>query len=185
MIDRISLAAGALVAAALAGCASDPNKDVKEARTDEIEARRDAREDAAGAERRQAEAKAERDQGAAAADADRRYGDSAKGDRVEAESKMTEARKKYRAKAVERVQKLDARAAELRAKLEQAGTKATTEARDRVAAIRNQRELVGRETDQLGRINDDAWEGAVKSLNTRIDELEEVTKRAASEVDRK
>ncbi|HEU4534741.1 MAG TPA: hypothetical protein VFS00_11510, partial [Polyangiaceae bacterium] len=111
MIDRISLAAAVLAAAALAGCASDPNKDVKEARTDEIEARRDAREDAAGDERRRAEAKAERDQSAQAADAERRYGDSAKSDRVEAESKMTEARKKYRAKAVERVQKLDARAA--------------------------------------------------------------------------
>lgn len=181
---RTSLAAGAFFMFALTGCASDPNKNVKEARTDEIEAQRAAKENEAEAQRARSEGRAERDHDARTDGAERRYGDSATGARVEAESKMTEERKKYRAQVTERVQKLDARTAELKAKLGQAGPKASTEARDRVDAIRSQRELVGRESTNLGSVADDNWDSAKKSMNTRLDELEDVIKRAADKVEK-
>jgi outer membrane murein-binding lipoprotein Lpp len=182
---HILLAASALFATAIAGCASDPNKNVQEARTEELGAQREAREDAAEADRKRAEGRAGREQNAGEARADRRYGDSATGDRVVAESKMTEERQKYRAQIDERVKKLDARTAELRAKLDQAGPKASTEARDRVEAIKSQRELVGRETNGLGTVKDDGWASAKKSMDTRVDELEAIVKRAADKVENK
>jgi hypothetical protein len=182
---QLPVVAGALFATALAGCAGDPNKNVKEARTEEIEAQRAASERDAEAERARAEGRAKLDQNSQEATAERRYGGSATGDRVVAESKMTEERKKYRAQIDERVQKLDARAAELRAKLGQAGAKASTEARDRVDAIRNQRELVGREVTNLGSVNDDSWESAKKSVEARLDELDAIVKRAAEKVESK
>ena len=170
--------------AAFTGCASNPNRDVNEARVAEIEAERGARDDAAGAERKRAEGQAERDRGAQDARTERQYGGSASGDRVMAESKMTEERRKHLAQVTERVHKLDARAAELRAKVGQAGSKLPTEARDGVDAIRSQRELVGRETQKLTTVGDDGWEAAKKSTEVRIDELEAITKRAAEKVER-
>lgn len=182
---RLLLAASTLFATAAAGCASDPNKNVQEARTEELTAQREAREDSAEADRKQAESRAGRQQDAGEARADRRYGDSATGERVVAETKMTEERQKYRAQVDERVKKLDARTAELRAKLGQAGPKASTEARDRVDAIKSQRELVGRETNGLSAVKDDDWSSAKKSMDTRVDELEAIVKRAADKVESK
>jgi outer membrane murein-binding lipoprotein Lpp len=182
---RLLLAACALFATAVAGCASDPNKNVQDARTQELAAQRESREDTAEADRKQAESRAGREQDAGEARAERRYGDSATGERVVAETKMTEERKKYRAQVDERVKKLDARTAELRAKLGQAGPKASTEARDRVEAIKSQRELVGRETSGLGTVKDDEWASAKKSMDTRVDELEAIVKRAAEKVESK
>ncbi len=179
------LAAAALFATAVAGCASDPNKNVEDAHTKEFAAQREARDDKAESERTQAENRAGREQNVGEANAERRYGDSATGDRVVAETKMTEERQKYRAQVDERVKKLDARAAELRAKLGQAGPKATTDARDSVDAIRSQRELVGRETSGLNAVKDDGWASAKKSMDTRIDELEAIVKRAADKVENK
>ncbi|HEU4404482.1 MAG TPA: hypothetical protein VFS43_04235 [Polyangiaceae bacterium] len=179
------LAAGTFFAAAAAGCANNPGMTVRESYLQEFAAKREAREKAAEAERARAEDQAAREQKAREASADGRYGGSATGDRVVAESKMTEERKKYRAQIDERVQKLDARTAELRAKLGQAGSKATTEARDRVDAIQSQRELVWRETNNLSAVKDDGWESAKKSMDTRVDELEAIVKRAADKVESK
>jgi hypothetical protein len=184
-IHRMLWPASAIFAVAAVGCAGDASKNVKEARTDEIEARRDAKDDQAERARARTEGAAEREGDARSDEAERRYGGSATGARVEAEARMTEERKKYRARIDERVQKLDARAAELRAKLGMAGPKATTEARDRVDAIRSQRELVGRERDNLGRIGDDTWDAAKKSIETRVTELEAIIDRAADKVESK
>jgi outer membrane murein-binding lipoprotein Lpp len=182
---RILLAAGALLAAAVAGCASDSGMTVRETYLQEFAAKREARERAAEVERTRAEGQAGREQSAREASADRRYGDSATGDRVVAESKMTEERKVYRAQIDERVQKLDVRTAELRAKLGQAGPKATTEARDRVDEIKPQRELVGREINGLSAVKDDGWAAAKKSMSARVDELEVIVGRAAEKVEKK
>jgi outer membrane murein-binding lipoprotein Lpp len=182
---RFLFVAGALVGAAVAGCASDSGMTVREAYLQEFAAKREAREQAAEVERARAEGQAGREQNAQEASADWRYGGSATGDRVVAESKMTEERKKYRAQIDERVKKLDARTAELRAKLGQAGPKATTEARDGVDAILSQRELVWRETNGLSAIKDDGWASAKKSMNTRVDELEAIVKQAADKVEKK
>ena len=174
-----------VLAASTFGCASDPNKDVKDARIQEIEAKTDSKDDSAEAQRKQAEHAAEVQRAQSDGLAANQYaGAPASRERAEAENKMTEERKSYQAKARERLQKLDARAAEAKAKIEAARGKAPTDARRQLETVSTQRGLVMTDMDRLATVSNDAWKDATSSLDTKLDDLEKLTDSAVKSADK-
>jgi hypothetical protein len=180
MTTKRLLGAG-LFSIALFACAGDPNKQANDAHDAELkserkqtqnnaEKRSDNRVDAAEAQRDTTDANAS--------------GTSARKNSVQADSKMTEARTVYRAKATERLEKADARTAELTALVEKAGAKATTSSRDALKTVETQRGLVTRELDQLPQQSDDDFKQAQTSLDTQLDNLEGLVKQTGKEVDK-
>jgi hypothetical protein len=182
---RLSLL-GCLVASlsvASFACASDPNKDAKNARDAELEAQREHRQDVAENRGDQrvgaAEAKRENTENTA----DHSGNSDATKDRVSADAKLTESREVYRAKASERLEKLDARTSELKTLLARAGAKATTKARDSMRTVETQRSSVTHDLEQLPKVSDDAFAGAKSHLDSQLDTLEGLVKKTAKDID--
>ena len=166
---------------ALFACASDPNKNANDAHEAELKAERKTVQNTADERSDQRVAAAEQQSDTTKANAG---GSSASKDRAGADAKMIESRDVYRAKATERLEKADAKTAELKALVERAGGKAPTSTRDSLTTVATQRSLVTRELDQLPRISNDDFGKAKTSLDTQLDNLEGLVKQAAKEVDK-
>lgn len=177
----IKVLSAGLFTLGLLACAGDPNKQANDARDGELKSDRkqeqanadgrgEARVNAAEAQRANTDATA--------------TGAPATKDRVSADAKLTEARDIYRAKSTERLEKADARAAELKALVDKAGGKAPTAARDALKTVDTQRSLVTKELEQLPRIANDDFKQAKTSLDTQLDNLEGLLKKAGNEVDK-
>ncbi len=174
-----------VVAASAMACASDPNKEVKEARGDEIEAHRDRQEDSAERQRKQADLAAEQqraknDNAAAAQYA----GAPASRERAEAENKLVLERREYEAKARERLQKLDARAAEAKAKIDAAGTRAKADAKKPLETVATQRAMVVSDLDRLAATSNEGWKAATQAADAKLDDLEKLTDSATKSADK-
>lgn len=181
MTTKALVLGAGLFSLTLFACAGDPNKQANDAHSAELTSdrkqlqntaddRSDARVKAAEVQRDTTEANA--------------TGSAAKQDRIGADAKLTEARTVYRAKATERLEKADARTAELKALIEKAGGKASTASRDALKTVATQRSLVTRELDNLPTIADDDFKAATTSLDTQLDNLEGLVKKAGNEVDK-
>ena len=170
-----------LVSTTLLACAGDPNKKADDAHDAELKSER--KEQQASADERgdtrikAAEVQRENTEATAT-------GSSANKDRTSADAKLTEARDIYRAKATERLEKVDARTSELKALVDKAGGKATTSSRDALKTVDTQRSIVTRELEQLPRVANDSWQQAKTSLDGQLDNLEGLAKKAANEVDK-
>ncbi len=179
--QRPLLLAAGLLSCFVFACAGDPNKQASDAHDAELKAERkqvqsdadkrsDTRVDAAENHRDATESNAR--------------GTSATKDRVSADAKLTEARSVHRAKATERLEKLNARTAELKTLVEKAGPKATTSARDALKTVETQHSMVARDLDRLPSVADDAWMQAKDSLEGQLDTLDGLVKKAATEVEK-
>lgn len=177
---RLLLAAGLLSISAFA-CASDPNKQANDAHDAELTSQRQKVQD--NAETRSdtrvkaAEMQRQNTEGSAS-------GSPTEKDRTSADAKLMEARDIYRAKATERFEKLNARAAELKVLVDRAAGKASTASRDALKTVDTQRLMVARELDQLPKVANDDWSQAKTSLDTQLDSLEGLVKKAANEIDK-
>lgn len=172
------LLGSALFTMGLLACAGDPNKQANDAHDSELKSDRKTIENTADdrKEMRVTAAEAKRDTTEANAS-----GSSATQDRVGADAKLTEAREIFRAKSTARLEKLDARTSELRQVVDRAGGKATTASRDALKTVDTQRGLVTRELELLPKQSNDDWDHAKTSLETQLDNLEGLVKKAASE----
>jgi hypothetical protein len=177
---RLLFAAGFLSVSVFA-CASDPNKQASDAHDAELKSER--KQEQASADQRSDlrvnAAEAQRDNTEASA-----TGTSAAKKVTAADAKLTEARATYRAKATERLEKTDARITELKALVTKAGPKATTSSRDALTTVDTQRVMVARELDQLPNVPNDNWSQATSGLDTQLDSLEGLVKKAGNEVDK-
>jgi hypothetical protein len=180
MTKRLLLGAGLFSLSMFAlACAGDPNKQANDAHDAELKA-----------ERKQVQATAEErsDTRVTAAEQQRAVvsnnasGSSASQNATEADAKMNESRNVYRAKATERLEKLDAKTSELRQLVDRAGGKATTASRDALKTVDTQRSLVTRELDGLPKLSNDAFAQGKTSLDTQLDNLEGLIKKAENEV---
>ena len=162
-------------------CGADPNKQANDAHNVELTSERkqleasaddrsDKRVDAAASQRNSTEANA--------------TGSPASKDRIAADAKLTEARAVYRAKATERLEKADARTAELKALVDKAGGKASTASRDALKTVETQRATVAREIDQLPNVANENWGQVKDATDTKLDALEGLVKKAATEIDK-
>ena len=166
------------------GCASNPNKEAKEARAQEVETRRQNNE-AVADEQGDRERSMAKDQRQQTADATKQqYGtQSATYNRVVAESKMTERRNLYQADVRERLQKHDARFGAMQSTVSQRGAAVPTRVRDSLSPVETERAAVGQDLNALPRIPDDGWENAKKNLDKRLDQLESLLSKAKEQVD--
>jgi hypothetical protein len=173
------LFAAGLFSISVFACASDPSKQANDAHDAELKSdrkqlqseadqRSDVRVNAAEAQRDNTEATA--------------TGTKAGKASTVADANLTEARAVYRAKATERLEKADARTTELKALVDKAGGKATTASRDALKTVETQRGMVTRELDQIPTVGNDAFNHAKTSLDTQLDSLEGLVKKAADEV---
>jgi hypothetical protein len=99
-----------------------------------------------------------------------------------ADAKMMEARDVARAKSTERLEKLDAKTSELKQLVDKAGGKAPTAARDSLKTVETQRGLVTSALDQFPKVSNDDFKQAKTSLDTQLDILEGLVKKATTEV---
>jgi len=175
---RLLLGAG-LLAMGLFACAGDPNKQANDAHDSELKSERKQTQSTADERRETRVTAAEAERSATEANAS---GSAAAQDRVSADAKLTEARDVFRAKATGRLEKVDARTSELRQLVDRAGAKASTASRDALKTVDTQRSLVTRELDQLPKRANDEWDHAKTSLETQLDDLEGLVKKAANEV---
>jgi hypothetical protein len=170
-----------LLAISLCACAGDPNKQANDAHDGELASQRKATESNAEqrSESRVNAAEVMREKTDATA-----TGSAATQDRVSADAKLSEARAIFRAKATERLEKVDARITELKALIANARARATTASRDALKVVDTQRSIVTRELDQLPRTENDEWNTAKTSLETQLDTLEGLVKKVGTEVER-
>ncbi len=176
-----SLLLSVVLSTAVFACASDPNKAVNDAHDDQLKS-----------ERNQAQSNADHrsDVKVNAAEVrqenttDNAVGTPAMKNTTEAEAKMTEARTVARAKATERLQKLDARVVELKGLIDRAGPKAPTSTRDSLKTVATQRGLVSNEIDHLTTVSNDQFRNATDNLDKQLDTLEGLVKNAGTEVDK-
>ncbi len=170
-----------LLITALCACASDPNKNAQDAYHAELKDNRQqqqsAMSDQTDAKLKSAEARQENTTAPAGAT------DATK-TRVEADSKVTQQRAVYKAKATERVEKADARLTELKMIVTRAGGKATTVSRESIATSDTQRDAAKRDIDALDRVAADDWKRAETQIETQLETLESYVKLAAKEVDK-
>lgn len=182
-IARLSLITCLVVTLAAVGCASDPNKNANDAHEAELKAQREHNQDTAGKRGDQRENVAESRREGIETTAAQSGGGSATKDRVGAEAKLNEAREVYRSKATERLEKLDARTAELKTLIDRAGSKATTKSRDSLRTVETQRTAVTRDIDQLRAVPDDHLAAAKTSVEAQLDTLEGLVKKTAKDVE--
>jgi len=177
-----SLLLPAIFSAALFACAGDPNKQANDAHDAELKSERKDQQSAADqrGDTRVNAAEVKRDDTNAVA-----TGTPATKNTTAADAKMTEARDVYRAKSTERLEKVDARIVELNALLAKAGTKATTSARDAMKTVSTQRGMVTTALDRLPTVANDGFKQAQDSLDSQLDALEGLVKKAATEVEKK
>ena len=177
---KTSLLAFAFVGA-LAACSSDPNKKADDAHNAELESNRKVEQNQAES-RKDANVKAaEHAQDSTAAPAG---ASTATQNRVVADSKVVEARRIYKAKATERLEKVDARSSELKGVLDHAGGKASLQSRESVATVDRQRGAVRRDIDGLDQVAADGWKDATARCDSDLDALEGYVKQAGKEVDK-
>jgi hypothetical protein len=171
----------------LAACAGDPAKKADDAHDAELKSERktlqntaddrsDTRVQAAQIQRDNTDAVATGNSSTAATK------DNASTNATLADAKLTEARDTFRAKSTARLEKLDARTSELRQLVDKAGGKASTASRDALKTVDTQRSLVTTALDQLPRVSNDDFKQAKTSLDTQLDTLDGLVKKAGDEV---
>jgi hypothetical protein len=159
----------------VAGCAEQPHEEVKSARDEEIEAAAKQREQTAEQSQEIKEEHAE--------DVYEERKEQAEGlpsetqQRVEAEAKMAEQHQIDRAKAMERLQKADARIAEARAKAANAHS-VPLDLRTQINTAANQRDAAANDINKLQDVSPENWEAAMKRVDKQLDDLEMLVARA-------
>jgi len=179
MMKRSLLLLGALSLAAFA-CSSDPNKAANDAHDAELKSQRKDQQAASDNRSDQAQNQAEYDRKTTSASA---VGPDATQNRVTADAKLVEAREVARVKAVERLEKADAKANELRMVVNRAGAKATTQSRDSLKTVDSQRIAAKMSIDQLANAAGENLKQAEAYADSQLDTYEAYVKRAGNEVD--
>lgn len=188
MTHRSTLLAGllSLSLCSLVACAGDPAKQADSAHDAELKSERKQTENAADnrSETRVNAAEAQRDNTDAVATGGTAPAtkNNASTSATLADAKLTEARDVARAKSTERLEKLDAKTSELRQLVDKAGGKAPTSARDSLKTVDTQRGLVTTALDQFPKVSNDDFKQAKTSLDTQLDILEGLVKKATTEV---
>jgi hypothetical protein len=176
MIKRALLVA--FVSASVFACASDPNQKAEDAHDAQLKSERKQSVNAAEdrSDGRVQAAENQRD------NAPRTTAATNEGTTA-ADAKLTEARAVYRAKATARLEKADAKTVELKSLVQKAGNKASTAARDSLATVDTQRAMVARDLETFPSYANDQFENAKTTIDGKLDALEGLVKKAASEVD--
>lgn len=173
--------ASAVVLTGLVSCSNRSSQDVRDARAAELEAVREQREQQAELRREQAEESADVREDAVEELAEGLPPETE--ERLNAEADFMEDREAFRAESRARLEKLDARIIELQALVDQAGYRATLEAKRSLDEAKTQRDLAQQQIDRLSAITSDQWTSATTMVEERLDELAALVEEASDEVE--
>jgi hypothetical protein len=167
-----------LVAAPLVGCASDPNKRIKDASAQE------AAEMRAEQEAQIDQTKKQQDKRIEAMKPDTANLPPASEERAKAQSDMGEARQKFENDARARLQKVQARLEEARRKLQLAGGDAPTSINDQLNQTLKLANNLSDRITHLSQVSNDRWPSDRKRIEDQLSDLEksgdDVTSKADS-----
>ena len=165
------------LAVLLVACASDPNKQLKEATAEEADANRAQREAQINQEKKQEDTRLE------AIKPDTTNMSPASEQRAKAQSSMGEDRQKFENDARARLQKIQAHLDESRQRLQIARGSAPTSIHDKLDETTR---LAGDLSGQLGHLSEvsnEAWAGEKKRIEARLGELESSAAHVKSKAD--
>lgn len=168
----------ALTALLVAGCASDQNKQLKEATAQEAAATRTQREAQID------EAKKQEDTRLEAIKPDTGNMPAASQQRAKAQSEMGEERQKFENDARARLQKVQARLDEARQRLQLAGGNAPSSIRDKLDGTAHLADSLSSQIGHLSQVSDDGWSSEKKRIEERLGEIESSADDVKSKADR-
>ena len=154
------------LAVLLVACASDPNKQLKEATAQEAEANRAQQEAQINASKKQEDTRLE------AIKPDTTNMPPASEQRAKAQSNMGEDRQKFENDARARLQKIQGRLDEARQRLQIARGNAPTSIHDKLNDTTRLAGDLSSHLDHLSEISNDTWAGEKKRIEDRLGELE-------------
>jgi len=170
-----------MLLAAPIGCASDPNKKLREAKVEEAEAARQQREEAIdktkdqkveGIEKRTDLSK---DQAEALPEGSEQ--------RAKAQADVTAERQIFEVQSQAKLQKMNARLEEARRKLQVAGPRVPTAIHDRLNIATKQSASVASDLGHLPQVTTERWTDERKRIEGRLAELESLVDEVASQAD--
>jgi hypothetical protein len=164
------------------GCASDPGKQVREARYDEAEANAKQADRSAEEQRKQQEKSAEMTRRESEANADKLP--PASENRADVQAKVAEERAVFDARASERLQKVDVGITEVKTKMKVAGGRTPSDLRSKLDTVVTARDSVSKQFVALKETSNDAWKPASEDLDRRLDELESMTENTRKAADK-
>ncbi|MDB5212959.1 MAG: hypothetical protein JWO86_886 [Myxococcaceae bacterium] len=166
-----------LVAAQLAGCASDPNKRIKDASAQE------AAEMRAEQEAQIEHTKKQEDKRIDAMKPETTNLPPASEERAKAQADMGEERQKFGNDARARLQKVQARLEESRQKLQLAGGDVPTSIHDQLNQTSKLANNLSDRIDHLPQVSNDRWSSEKKRLDDQLSDVEKSTDDVKSKVD--
>jgi hypothetical protein len=161
---------------AVAGCAGDPNKEAKDARKAQEEAMRENEAKRLELERKYAEEQAQ-------LRGELREDLNAQEKRVEAgEQRTSDERKSFQSKTEDRLQKIDARAADLQDRLENSRPSVQNAVKQDWRSFRENRSKVGAKVNEAKSAGSETWRSATYEIESNIDQLEDTLDRVAKKL---
>ena len=162
----------------LAACASDPNKQLKEATAQEAEANRAQREAQIDQSMKQEDTRLE------AIKPDTRGLPAASEQRAKAQSAMGEERQKFENEARARIQKVQARLEASRQKLQLGGGDVPTSIQDKLAQTTRLTDNLSSQVAHVAQVSDDQWSSEKKRIEAQLRDLEKSADDVKSDADR-
>jgi membrane-bound lytic murein transglycosylase len=164
--------------ASLAACASDPNKQLKEATAQEAEANRVQHEAQIDQTEQQEDTRLE------AIRPDTRGMPAASEQRAKAQSAMGEQRQKFENDARARIQKVQGRLEESRQKLQLGGGDVPTSIQDQLRQTARLTEGLSNQIAHVAQVGDDRWSSEKKRIDEQLEDLEKSANDVKSDADR-
>ncbi len=177
-----------LLVAGTMACEKNPNTEVKSAEAELTSEQRKAQQEDAMLRQKQADEQAaqaaasrdeqaelrrrqESDRAETSAEGRMATSDATK-DVTHAHEKMDADRRDFAAKANERLQKLDAKAKELKTKSAKLTAAKKTEFNGNLTRFNTERDTVNAKINALGNVSNESWESAKKDVENKLDALE-------------
>lgn len=172
------LLVAALGTASLAACASDANKQLKEATAQEADANRAQREAQIDTAKKQEDTRLE------AIKPDTQGLPWASEQRAKAQSAMGEERQKFENDVRARLQKVQARLEESRQKLQLGGGDVPTSIQDKLIQTTRLTDNLSRQVAHVSQVGDDRWSAEKKRIEEQLRDLEKSADDVKSDADR-
>jgi uncharacterized phage infection (PIP) family protein YhgE len=171
----------ALAVLGTAACASNPNKELKEARAEDAETVREQKVEQIEKSQKEQVEQIEKRTAQTVEGADRVPASSQ--ERAKAQAEMVESRKKFQANASARLQKLEARLNEAEKKLRIAGGRVPTKTWDKAKMASELRNGLSNQVNHLAETSDAQWGDEKERIDARLDQLESTVGDVQSQAD--
>jgi hypothetical protein len=179
---RTAILMSLMLTSSVLACASDPNKELKDAQEAQAEAARERRVEQVEQAKDNRLDRIETRTDQIGQRAENMLPEGAE-QRAKAQAEMMAARQTFQANAQARLQKADAGLVEVRRKMDIAGGRVPLSLRDEVNLVERERASLRGDLGRLPMVTHDRWGEETKRIDTRLDSLEGSIDAVTSRVD--